>query len=148
MYFNSRSSRYTPQWRLSLPHYTSLLFTLLSSFSSARDNFLRWIQLLSRCADLITKSTTKRRSNKREVEKWKSFQTWSNRRIVTLHLLPRLFHLESLREKIRSIEISNFQRSNLLENSRRSEKGEIRLRNEIQNKTFSKLNKYIYIYYI
>lgn len=50
--------------------------------SSARDNFSRWIQLLSRRTDLIaTVDTTKRctRSNKWEMEKW---------RIVTLHLLP------------------------------------------------------------
>lgn len=99
--------------------------------SSARDNFSRWIQLLSRRTDLIaTVDTTKRctRSNKWEMEKW---------RIVTLHLLPsslssRIVTWENSIDR----EISNFQRranSDPICWKKLEKKGEIRLRNSKQN---------------
>lgn len=99
--------------------------------SSARDNFSRWIQLLSRRTDLIaTVDTTKRctRSNK-----WEMGKNGVSSRFI---FFPRLFHLESLREKIRSIEISNFQRranSDPICWKKLEKKGEIRLRNSKQN---------------
>lgn len=99
--------------------------------SSARDNFSRWIQLLSWRTDLIaTVDTTKRctRSNKWEMEKW---------RIVTLHLLPsslssRIVTWENSIDR----EISNFQRranSDPICWKKLEKKGEIRLRKRKQN---------------
>lgn len=85
--------------------------------SSARDNFSRWIQLLSRRTDLIaTVDTTKRctRSNKWEMEKW---------RIVTLHLLPsslssRIVTWENSIDRNKQFSETRQLWSNLLEKTR------------------------------
>lgn len=98
--------------------------------------FLRTRQLFKVDSVVVTAHRSNRDSRQQKGAHVRISGRWKNGVSSRFIFFPRLFHLESLREKIRSIEISNFQRranSDPICWKKLEKKGEIRLRNSKQN---------------
>lgn len=98
--------------------------------------FLRTRQLFKVDSVVVTAHRSNRDSRQQKGAHVRISGRWKNGVSSRFIFFPRLFHLESLREKIRSIEISNFQRranSDPICWKKLEKKGEIRLRKRKQN---------------
>lgn len=150
VYFNAVVSLHATMASFFVPLYPSSFHALLLSF-------LRTRQLFKVDSFLVMMHRSNHEVDNEKVDvqissRWKNENRFKLRRIgVSSRFIFFLisFHLESLRGKIRSIKISKIYaifRDQFAGKLEKKREREIRLRNEIQNKTFSKLNINIYIF--